>query len=62
MRMSSLIFSITWESCARKDLKAVVHRVIQRIVVELHVIRTDREIMFGGEMCNWKIGIVSQGL
>ena len=42
--------------------KTVVLRVIQRIVVELYVIRTDREIIFVRETCNPKIGgIVSQG-
>jgi hypothetical protein len=58
--MSSLIFGITCESCARSDLKAVVHR-IQRILVGLYVTRTPREIMFGRETSNRNIGVVSQG-
>jgi hypothetical protein len=61
VRMSSLIFGITCELCAWNDLKAVVHRVIERIVVELYVIWTDREIVFGRETSNGKVGIVSQG-
>jgi hypothetical protein len=59
--MSSLIFGITRESFAWNDLKAVVHRVIQRTLVELYVSGTAREIMFGRETSNRNIGIVSQG-
>ena len=61
MRMLSLIFVITCASCAWNDLKAVVHGVIQRILVELHVTRTAREIMLGRETCNRNIGFLSQG-
>ena len=61
MCMSSLIFGTTCESCAWNDLKAVVHRVFQRILVELYVTRIAREIMFDRETCNREIGVVSQG-
>ena len=61
MRMSSLIFGITCESCAWSDLKAVLHRMIQHILVELYVTQTPREIMFGRETSNRNIGVVSQG-
>ena len=37
-------------------------RVIQRNLVELYVTRIHREILFGRETSNRKIGIKSQGL
>ena len=52
MRMSSLTFRISRESCAWNYLKAVVDRVIQRNLVELYVTRIHREIMFGRETSN----------
>jgi len=52
MRMSSLTFRISRESCAWNYLKAVVDRVIQRNLVELYVTRIHRGIMFGRETSN----------
>jgi SepF-like predicted cell division protein (DUF552 family) len=60
MRMSRLTFVIICESRACHDLKAVVNRVIQRNLVELHVTRIHREITFVRETSNRKIGTSSQ--
>jgi hypothetical protein len=60
MRTSRLTFGILCESCAWNYLKAVVYRVFQRNLVELYVTRIHREIMFGRETSNRKIGILSQ--
>lgn len=57
----SFNFGIIFESRAWNDPKALVDRVIQRNLVELYVTRSYREILFGRETSNRKIGIKSQG-